>query len=50
MEVLDELLQQFIGLFAREVEETDAQVLEVSPTLDVLVVQVVVNAAVGLEC
>ena len=49
VEVLDKSLQERIGLFARQVKETDREVLEVSPTLDVLVVQVVVYAVVGLE-
>jgi hypothetical protein len=47
--MLEQLLEQFVSLFARQVEEADAEVLEVSPTLDVLVVQVVVDAVVSLE-
>jgi hypothetical protein len=47
--MLDKFCQQFVGLGSGEVEETDAQVFEVPPALDVLVVQVIVNAVVGLE-
>jgi len=49
VEVLEQLLQEFVSLFACEIEEADAHVLLVSPTLDVLVVQVVVDAVVGLK-
>ena len=45
--MLDQLFQEFVGFFAIEVEETDFKVLEVTPTLDVLVVKIVVNAAVS---
>ena len=47
VEMLDQLFQEFVSLFAIEVEETDFKVLEVTPTLDVLVVKIVVNAAVS---
>ena len=47
VEMLDQFFQEFVGLFAIEVEETDFKVLEVTPTLDVLVVKIVVNAAVS---
>ena len=49
MEVLDKSLQEGVGFLARQVEEADGEVIEVSPTFNVLVVQVVVYAAVGLE-
>lgn len=49
VEVLDKSLQQCVGLLTRQVEEADGELIEVSPTFDVLVVQVVVYAAVGLE-
>ena len=46
---LDKFLEELFGLLAVEIEETDGEVLEVAPTLDVLVVEVVVNAAVSLQ-
>jgi hypothetical protein len=49
VEMLDKALQEGVGLFTRQVEEADGEVIEVSPTFDVLVVQVVVNAVVSLE-
>ena len=49
VEVLDKSLQEGISLLTRQVEEADGEVIEVSPTFNVLVVQVVVYAAVGLE-
>ena len=49
VEVLDKSLQEGVGLLTRQVEEADGKVIEVSPTFNVLVVQVVVYAAVGLE-
>ena len=49
VEVLEELAEQLIGLLTGEVEEADGQGFEVTHTLDVLVVQVVVDAVVGLQ-
>ena len=49
VEMLDKAQQEGVGLFTRHVEEADGEVFEISPTFDVLVVQVVVNAVVGLE-
>lgn len=49
VEMLDKAQQEGVGLFTRQVEEADGEVFEISPTFDVLVVQVVVNAVVGLE-
>ena len=48
VEELDEFLEQLLGLLAVEIEETDGEVLEIAPALDVFVVEVVVNAVVGL--
>lgn len=48
VEELDEFLEQLLGLLAIEIEETDGEVLEIAPALDVFVVEVVVNAVVGL--
>ena len=47
VEMLDKLFQQLVGFFSREVEETDGEILEVTPALDVFVVEVVVNPVVG---
>ena len=45
--MLDEFFQEKVSLFSREVKETDGKVFEVTPALDVFVVEVVVNAVVG---
>lgn len=49
MEMFNELFKKLVSLFAVEVEEADCKVLKVTPTFNVLVVEVVVYAAVSSQ-